>query len=245
MRTIEAVRRSGVGIGPEQTIRDAARIMEEAGIGALAVIEASRRYRDRPRPCAPRTGPRPSRRRQGRRGHELAGDHHRRRRRSTRHIRPVSNARGSPTGARSGRPVRRHDHRRRPADRPGRRPVRPRQASDRRSDIRPPRQLVAGHDQRVSGGPSTRPMPTPASLPATGLFTIARDVDRIDAPRFGCERCDHGPPGRLVAARAIAFRTIPEPNRPTTAQPMRVSPGTQPRRSATLPAVIPRVHNVP
>jgi signal-transduction protein with cAMP-binding, CBS, and nucleotidyltransferase domain len=39
MRVIEAVRRSGVGIGPERTIRDAARIMEEAGVGALAVIE--------------------------------------------------------------------------------------------------------------------------------------------------------------------------------------------------------------
>ena len=32
MRTIEAVRRSGVGIGPERTIREAARIMEQAGI---------------------------------------------------------------------------------------------------------------------------------------------------------------------------------------------------------------------
>lgn len=39
MRTIDAVRRSGVGIGPEQTIREAAEIMEKAGVGALAVIE--------------------------------------------------------------------------------------------------------------------------------------------------------------------------------------------------------------
>ena len=39
MRTIEAVRRTGVGIGPERTIREAARIMEQAGIGALAVVE--------------------------------------------------------------------------------------------------------------------------------------------------------------------------------------------------------------
>lgn len=39
MRTIEAVRRSGVAIGPERTIREAARIMEQAGVGALAVIE--------------------------------------------------------------------------------------------------------------------------------------------------------------------------------------------------------------
>lgn len=39
MRTIEAIRRSGVGIGPEQTIRKAAQIMESAGVGALAVID--------------------------------------------------------------------------------------------------------------------------------------------------------------------------------------------------------------
>src|SRR5665213_636380 len=39
MRTIEAVRRSGVGIGPERTIRDAALVMQETGIGALAVID--------------------------------------------------------------------------------------------------------------------------------------------------------------------------------------------------------------
>ncbi|HUI47084.1 MAG TPA: CBS domain-containing protein [Acidimicrobiia bacterium] len=39
MRTIEAVRRSGVGIGPERTIREAAGIMEQAGIGAIAVID--------------------------------------------------------------------------------------------------------------------------------------------------------------------------------------------------------------
>lgn len=39
MRTIEAVRRSGVGIGPERTIREAAQIMEQAGIGAVAVID--------------------------------------------------------------------------------------------------------------------------------------------------------------------------------------------------------------
>ena len=39
MRAIEAVRRSGVGIGPDRTIREAAQIMEQAGVGALAVIE--------------------------------------------------------------------------------------------------------------------------------------------------------------------------------------------------------------
>jgi CBS domain-containing protein len=40
MRTSDAVRRSAVGIGPEQTVREAARIMEQAGVGALAVIDA-------------------------------------------------------------------------------------------------------------------------------------------------------------------------------------------------------------
>jgi len=40
MRIIDAVRRSGVGIGPERTVREAARIMEQAGVGALAVIDA-------------------------------------------------------------------------------------------------------------------------------------------------------------------------------------------------------------
>jgi len=39
MQTIEGVRRSGIGIGPERTIRDAAAIMEHTGVGALAVIE--------------------------------------------------------------------------------------------------------------------------------------------------------------------------------------------------------------
>lgn len=39
MRTIEALRRSGIGIGPEGTIRQAAVIMEQSGIGSLAVID--------------------------------------------------------------------------------------------------------------------------------------------------------------------------------------------------------------
>jgi CBS domain-containing protein len=42
MRTIDAVRRSGVGIGPERTVRDAAAIMEQAGVGSLAVIDGTR-----------------------------------------------------------------------------------------------------------------------------------------------------------------------------------------------------------
>ena len=39
MRSIEGVRRSGVGIAPDWTIRDAAALMDEAGVGALAVID--------------------------------------------------------------------------------------------------------------------------------------------------------------------------------------------------------------
>ena len=42
MRTIEAVRRSGVGIGPERTIRDAAAIMEQSGVGSVAVLDDGR-----------------------------------------------------------------------------------------------------------------------------------------------------------------------------------------------------------
>jgi CBS domain-containing protein len=42
MRTIEAVRRSGVGIGPDRTIRDAAAIMEQSGVGSVAVIDDGR-----------------------------------------------------------------------------------------------------------------------------------------------------------------------------------------------------------
>lgn len=42
MKVIDAVRRSGVGIGPERTIRDAAVLMEASGLGALAVIDGDR-----------------------------------------------------------------------------------------------------------------------------------------------------------------------------------------------------------
>lgn len=42
MRTIDAVRRSGIGIGPERTIHDAAVLMEQAGVGALVVIDGDR-----------------------------------------------------------------------------------------------------------------------------------------------------------------------------------------------------------
>ena len=148
MRTIEAVRRSAVGIGPERTIREAAGIMDQAGVGALAVIDRDDLVGiDRPRPRAPRPRPRPARRRQGRCGYDGTGRYRRCRRRSTRRVRPLQNARGSPTRTCSCRPVRWHDHHRRPSDRPCRRPVRPRPARDRRSDLRSPRPPVAGHDQ--------------------------------------------------------------------------------------------------
>lgn len=39
MRTIEATVRSGVGISPERPISDAAALMEQAGVGSLAIIE--------------------------------------------------------------------------------------------------------------------------------------------------------------------------------------------------------------
>jgi CBS domain-containing protein len=42
MRTIETLRRSGVGIGPDRTIRDAAIVMEQSGVGALAVVDGDR-----------------------------------------------------------------------------------------------------------------------------------------------------------------------------------------------------------
>jgi CBS domain-containing protein len=42
MRTIDAVRRSGVAIGPEKTVQDAAAVMEQAGVGTLAVVDGTR-----------------------------------------------------------------------------------------------------------------------------------------------------------------------------------------------------------
>lgn len=41
MRTIDAVRRSGVGIRPDQTIRAAAEVMKQAGVGSLAVLDGA------------------------------------------------------------------------------------------------------------------------------------------------------------------------------------------------------------
>ncbi len=42
MRTIDALRRSGVGIKPSQTIREAAELMEHTGVGSLAVVDGTR-----------------------------------------------------------------------------------------------------------------------------------------------------------------------------------------------------------
>lgn len=39
MQTVERLRRSGVGISPDQTIVHAAQVMEQSGLGMLAVIE--------------------------------------------------------------------------------------------------------------------------------------------------------------------------------------------------------------
>jgi len=42
MRTIDGVRRSGVGVEPDRTVHEAAAIMEQSGVGALAVIDGER-----------------------------------------------------------------------------------------------------------------------------------------------------------------------------------------------------------
>jgi CBS domain-containing protein len=39
MKAIDTLRRSGHGIAPEQTIREAAEMMEKAGVGALVVVD--------------------------------------------------------------------------------------------------------------------------------------------------------------------------------------------------------------
>jgi CBS domain-containing protein len=39
MRTIEEIRRPGISIGPDKTIRDGAVLMEQSGIGSLVVVE--------------------------------------------------------------------------------------------------------------------------------------------------------------------------------------------------------------
>ena len=42
MRTIDALRRAGVGIRPDQTIREAAQLMEHTGVGSLAIVDGTR-----------------------------------------------------------------------------------------------------------------------------------------------------------------------------------------------------------
>lgn len=42
MRTMDGVRRSGVGIEPDHTVHEAAAVMEQSGVGALAVIDGER-----------------------------------------------------------------------------------------------------------------------------------------------------------------------------------------------------------
>jgi len=39
MRAVELIRRSGVAVAPDRTMRDAAEIMERSGVGALAVLD--------------------------------------------------------------------------------------------------------------------------------------------------------------------------------------------------------------
>ena len=42
MHTIETLKRSGVAVAPDATIKTAAGVMEHAGVGALAVVEDGR-----------------------------------------------------------------------------------------------------------------------------------------------------------------------------------------------------------
>lgn len=39
MRTMDAVRRSGIAVTPDSTIRDAASLMEHTGVGALVILD--------------------------------------------------------------------------------------------------------------------------------------------------------------------------------------------------------------
>lgn len=42
MRAIDEVRRSGVAVGPARTLHEAAAVMDQAGVGALAVVDDDR-----------------------------------------------------------------------------------------------------------------------------------------------------------------------------------------------------------
>lgn len=39
MKARDVIRRSGVGLGPDRTVREAAELMDQAGVGALAVVD--------------------------------------------------------------------------------------------------------------------------------------------------------------------------------------------------------------
>ena len=41
MRAIDVIHRSGVAIGPDRTIREAAEVMEHSGIGLLAIVDGT------------------------------------------------------------------------------------------------------------------------------------------------------------------------------------------------------------
>lgn len=42
MRTVEMLHRSGVGVAPSRTIREVAMVMEQAGVGSVAVVDGDR-----------------------------------------------------------------------------------------------------------------------------------------------------------------------------------------------------------
>jgi hypothetical protein len=141
MHTIETLRRSGVAVAPEATIKTAAGVMERAGVGALGVVDDGRLIgivtdRDLVRRAMAR---RPAPRWPRRRSDDRSSRHDRRRRRRAQRVRIATRQRRAedPRGPRPR--VHRNDHHRRPAGRPCRRPRRPRQANHRRDALLPPR----------------------------------------------------------------------------------------------------------
>ena len=139
MQVINGIRRSGVGVRPEQTIREAATIMERSGVGALAVVDGEHLVglitdRDLVRRGRPDRQP-----------DEHSGCHHRCSSRSSRCVRAVPHPWQSATSGGAGGAVRRHDHGRRSVDQPGRRPREPEPARYGRGPLRPPRQPAPGN----------------------------------------------------------------------------------------------------
>ena len=183
MRTIDGLRRSGVGIAPDRTVTHAAKIMEVAAVGALAVVD----------------------------GEDLVGivtDRDLVRRAMAARLSPdarVDSVMSSPVvtidaeadlhgaftlfrthavrrvAVVARRPVRRDDLHRRPARRPRRRPRRPGPAGDRRNPLRSPRRpgarrpLTALHERDGS----MRPKRLVFALAAVGaLLAAACSSDR-------------------------------------------------------------------